>query len=136
MRMLFALVLLAFVALLSPSDALATCTTQSTNNYGTHIEYAGSCTEDNEVLITTGDVSRYTECAVISTTGAVDIYVSIDGSNYTTDAVALVDLGAADTTPVLVTAALRYFAFPLVAVKRIKVLENGATDAAATLTCK
>lgn len=128
--------LLAVGLFLLPSESQAACAAQSVSQLGTHIQYTGSCSEDDEVLIQTGDMSRYSECSVISTAGAVEVYVSIDGANYTTAPVSLIDLGATDTAPVLVTAALRYYAFPVVAVKLIRVVENGTTDAAASLTCK
>jgi hypothetical protein len=142
MKLLHVVALLALGLFFIPLDAQAGCTTQTVNSYGNGIAYTGSCTEDDEVLITTGDVSRYSECTVISTTGAVEILVSndfavaADLAVYTTTTVSLVDLGATDTAPVKLTAALRYYAFPLVAVRFIKVVENGTTDAAASLTCK
>jgi hypothetical protein len=46
----------------------------------------------------------------------------------------LIDLGAEDQIPVLVTVALRVYAFPA-KFSRVKVVEAGATDAAAQLNC-
>ena len=145
MKMLHVVAVLALGLFFAPFEAQAACTDvaaggevwSAVTNSGTHVQFSGSCSEDNEVLIETGDVSRYTECSIMSTTGAVDVLVSIDGTTYGTAHVSLIDLGATDTAPVLVTAALRYYAFPLVGgVRRVRVIENGATDAAATLSCK
>lgn len=96
--------------------------------------YTGNCTDDNEVLIQTGDSLTYDACFLMSTTGAVDVFVALDGTNYATDPLSLTDNGAADTNPVIVTAALRIYSF---ATKfwKIRVLQNGATDAAASLVC-
>lgn len=139
MKNLLAVFGLAVVALLllGPHEAQATCTAQVVSQSGTHILYSGSCTDDNETVITTGDVSQYRECSLVSTAGAVDIVISLDGTTYTTAAGSMIDLGATDTAPVIVTAALRHYAFPLPGgVRRVRVIQNGATDAAAVLTCK
>lgn len=101
---------------------------------GTHIRYYGSGANDNDVLFTTGDISRYDACTIMSTTGAVDVFVSLDGTNYATSALSLQDMGATSTDPVLVTAADRVYGF-VVKARRIQVLQNGATAAAASMLC-
>lgn len=101
---------------------------------GTHIRYSGTGTNDNDELFTTGDMSRYDACTLMSTTGAVDVFVSLDGTNYATSALSLQDMGATSTDPVLVTSALRLYGFVMKA-RRIRVLQNGATGAAASLIC-
>lgn len=135
MKYLSVIVLLAAGLWFSPQQAQAACTTQVVESLGTHIRYSGSCANDNEVLITTGDMSQYEACSLVSTTGAVDVLISLDGTNYTTAAESLIDLGATDTAPVVVTAALRHYAFPLVGVARVRILQNGATAAAAFINC-
>lgn len=135
--MKYATILLLFAAawLLSPQSSEAACSAQTVQQLGDHVRYTGDCENDNEVLITTGDVSQYEACMLVSTTGAVDVAVSLDGTTYTTAPVSLIDMGSTSTAPVIVTAALRLYAFPLVGVASIRVLQNGATDAAAQLTC-
>lgn len=102
---------------------------------GKWIRYFGSGTNDNDILFTTDDIALYSGCSLMSTTGAVDVFVSIDGTNFSTAALSLEDKGATNTNPVLVTAALRYYGF-LVPVRYVRVLQNGATAAAASLYCE
>jgi len=101
---------------------------------GTHIRYYGTGTNDNDVLFTTGDLSRYDACTIMSTDGAVDVFVSLDGTNYASYALSLQDMGATSTDPVLVTAADRVYGF-VVKARRIRVLQNGATAASASMLC-
>lgn len=122
------------LALLAAPEAGATCSTQSVDTTGTAIIYSNDCTDDNEVLIQTADMLRYDSCLVMSTTGAVDIFVSIDGTNYSTAALSLQDYGATTTNPVLVTVADRVYGF-VSKFRFIRVLQNGVTDAAASLVC-
>lgn len=139
MRLLIPLLLAALY--LTPHQSEAACDSgadaanQSQQALSGGILYTGSCADDNDVLIITGDVSRYESCSVVSTAGVVDLVVSLNGSTYTTSALSLIDLGATDTNPVLVTVALQLYAFPVV-FQSIKVLQNGATDATAHLFCK
>lgn len=127
---------------LMPTEAQAACTDNATgtpvwasvNATGNYVRFTGDCTEDDEVLIWTNDVSQYDACVLMSTTGAVDVLVSLDGTNFSTAALSLQDFGAEDTVPVLVTVALRVYGF-VGKFRAIKVLENGTTDAAASLNC-
>jgi hypothetical protein len=101
---------------------------------GTHVRYFGTGTSDNDVLFTTGDMGRYDACTIMSTDGAVDVFISLDGTNYATSALSLQDMGATSTDPVLVTAADRVYGF-VVKARRIRVLQNGATAASASMLC-
>lgn len=101
---------------------------------GTHIRYYGTGANDDDVLFTTGDMSRYDACTIMSTDGAVDVFVSLDGTNYASSALSLQDMGATSTDPVLVTAADRVYGF-VVKARRIRVLQNGATAASASMLC-
>lgn len=101
---------------------------------GTHVRYYGTGTNDNDVLFTTGDVSRYDACTIMSTTGAVDVFVSLDGTNYATSPLSMQDMGATSTNPVVVTSALRVYGF-VVKARKIQVMQNGATGAAASMDC-
>lgn len=94
--------------------------------------YTATGVSDNDVLITTGDMTPYRVFTLMSTAGAVDVFASLDGTNYNTAPLSLTDLGATTNDPVLVTAANRMYGF-FGAYKYIKVLQNGATAATATL---
>lgn len=131
MKYLFAL--LCILAYFAAPAANATCTTQTVNKQSDYVIYSGSCTADNEILII-ASVAEYDACRIISSTGAVDIAVSLDGSNYTTAPLSLNDEGATDTSPVIVTVALRSYSFAA-RFARVKIQENGATDAAAAMLC-
>lgn len=145
MKLFHFVALLALGAFFVPGESQAACTDvagsgtnvwATVNELGDRILFTGACTEDDEILIQTNDISRYSECSLMSTTGAVDVMVSLDGTTYTTTTLSLIDFGASDTAPVKVTAALRMYAFPIVAFRIIRVMENGATDAAAHLACR
>ena len=102
----------------------------ATNEYGNRLVIsAGSGTNDNDIVIQTDDVSKYRSFFLMSTAGAMDVEVSLDGTNYCTAPLSLIDLGATTTAPVLVTAAGRVYAFPCQALK-IRVRQNGATAVA------
>lgn len=120
------LMLLGLVFCLTASAAV--------EDLGTHVRYYGTGANDNDILFTTGDVSRYDACTIMSTDGAVDVFVSLDGTNYATAALSLQDMGATSTDPVLVTTADRVYGFVLKA-RRIRVLQNGATAADASMLC-
>jgi hypothetical protein len=81
---------------------------------------------DNDLIVQTGDVSAYDEFMLMHTTaGALDVFPSLDGTNYATAPLSLIDLGAATSDPVLVTSASRIFAF-YGTYAAIRVLQNGA----------
>lgn len=120
---------------LVPREAEAACADQSVSQLGNYIQYSGSCTEDDEVLVTTGAMGAYDACIIMSTTGAVEVFITLAGtSTYSTSPLSLQDFGAADTVPVLLTAALRVYGF-VGKFDRIKVVQNGATDAAVVMNC-
>lgn len=124
MKRLLALLLL--VVTLTASGAV--------EDVGTHVRYSGTGTSDNDVLFTTGDVSRYDACVLMSTDGVVDVFVSLDGTNYSTAPLSLQDFGASTTDPVLVTIADRVYGF-VGKYRKIRVLQNGATATAASMNC-
>jgi len=105
------------------------------DNRGTVVRYTGTGVNDNDVLFTTGDVLQCEEFYLMSTAGAMDVFVSLDGTNFSTAPLSLVDLGATTTDPVLVTAANRVYAF-FGRYTKVRVLQNGATGVAnAVLNC-
>jgi hypothetical protein len=96
---------------------------------------AGTGTIDNSQVFLTGDVTAYDTFMLMSTAGAMDVFPSLDGTNFATTALSLQDLGATTSSPVLVTAANRVYGFRG-KFKAIRVDQNGATPVtAATLTC-
>lgn len=94
---------------------------------GDFIQYDGSGSADNDIIIQSGDISRFDTFMLMSSAGAVDVFVSLDGTNYATNALSLQDMGATTTDPVVVTAANRIFGFRG-KFRKIRVLVNGATN--------
>lgn len=91
----------------------------------------GSGTNDNDAVITitnsaSSDLLNYDSFMLMSTAGAMDVFVTLDGTNYTTAALSLADLGATTTAPVVVTAANRLYSFRG-KFSGIIVRQNGAT---------
>lgn len=102
---------------------------------GTHVRYYGTGTNDNDLLFTTGDVSKYERCWIMSITGTVDLEVSLDGTNFTTAAVSIQDFGATSNDLVLVTVANRLYGVPVGGIRKIRVRQAGATAASASMNC-
>lgn len=88
----------------------------------------GSGTNNNDVVMTIADDSlQYDTWIIGSSAGALDVFVSLDGTNFQSAALALLDLGSATpTTMVAVTTAGGNFAFRG-KYKKIRVDQNGAT---------
>lgn len=84
---------------------------------------------DNDVVLETNDLSQYDKFVFMSTAGAWDILVSLDGTNYVTAPVSMTDMGATATAPVIVAAAARLYGLGA-PIKTLKVLQNGATAVA------
>lgn len=94
---------------------------------GSSGEKTGSGINDNDSIFGVIDnVQGFDSFMLMSTAGAMDVFVSLDGTNFTTSALSLVDLGAEDTNPVIVTAANRLYGFRG-KFKKIRVDQNGAT---------
>lgn len=108
----------------------------STTQVGNVLRFAaGSGANDNDVVFQTGDVTAYDEYQLHSTAGAMDVFVTLDGTNYTTAPLSLIDQGATTNDPVIVTSAGTLFGFYGTFAK-VRVLQNGATAVAnATLVC-
>lgn len=97
--------------------------------------YTGSGTNDNDLLFTTRNVQAHGSFTLMSTAGAVDVEVTLDGTTWSTTALSLEDLGAtANTTYVVVTAALRVYQFRG-KFTQVRVRQNGGTAATAHLLC-
>lgn len=90
---------------------------------------------DNDQVFLTGDVSRFDTFMLLSTAGAMDVFVSLDGANFSTAPLSLQDFGGTSTAPVLVTAANRVYGFRG-KFAAVRIDQNGATAVAnATLMC-
>jgi hypothetical protein len=107
------------------------------SDLGNAMRYAGgSGVSDNDLVVQTGNVAAYDEFILQSTAGAMDVYVSLDGTNYSTAALSLIDMGATTSDPVIESAANRTYAF-FGTFALIRILQKGATAVAgATLMCK
>jgi hypothetical protein len=88
---------------------------------------SGSGTNDNDLIFgTLLNMDTYDTFELMSTAGAMDVFVSLDGTNFTTAALSLADLGAITSDPVVVTAANRLYGFRG-KFAAIQVRQNGAT---------
>jgi hypothetical protein len=105
---------------------------ESYANFGTR--YYGSASANDALLFTSGDIMRFDGCMLMSTDGAVDVEGSLDGTNFSA-ALSLQDVGATSSDPVLVTAADRMYFVPGW-YRFLRVRQNGATAASASLLCK
>lgn len=98
------------------------------------VEYfSGTGANDNDLLFTTSNVEKHSMFTLMSTTGTVDVEVSLDGTNFSTVALAMEDQGAtANGTYAIVTVAARVYKWTG-KYRVVRVRQAGATAAAATL---
>ncbi len=115
---------------------MAVTTLCAVESYGNvEIWSGGISTADNDVVCQTGSIIHYNTFLLMSTAGAMDVTVTLDGTNYSTAPLSLTDLGAGSAAPVIVTVANRVYGFRGYFMA-IRVLENGSTDLAdVVLTC-
>lgn len=92
----------------------------------------GTGVNDTDTVVQTDDISRYDSFLLQTTGGAVNVFVTLDGVNYSTSPLSLQDMGATSTNPVLLTAANRTYGFRG-KFSHIRVKQTGAT--AATAVC-
>lgn len=81
---------------------------------------------DNDVLIETADVSRYATFGLASTAGVMDVYVSIDGTNFLAGAISIWDMTGDGSVAVVETVAGALCQLRA-KVMKIRVLQKGAT---------
>jgi hypothetical protein len=95
---------------------------------GSHVgTIPGSGAADNAVVIAFDQILNGTNTFMLmSTTGAMDVFVTLDGTNWSTAPLSLTDLGATTQDPVLVTTANRMYGF-FGLFRGVRVLQNGAT---------
>lgn len=100
-------------------------------NQSPMIKMGGAGVNDNDVVFDISDNAELFDTWQIgSTAGALDVFVSGDGTNYQTAALALIDLGStAPSTAVTVTAAGGNYGIKG-RWKGIRVLQNGSTAVA------
>ena len=103
------------------------CTVESYGNVD--IWSGGIATEDDDVVCQTGSVIHFNTFLIMSTAGALDVAVTLDGTNYSTAALSLTDMGAAASAPVIVSVANRVYGFKGYFMA-IRVVEKGSTDVA------
>ena len=53
---------------------------------------------DNDIVLETTDVSHFETFTLMSTAGAMDVFVSLDGTNFTTAPLSMGDLGSTSTS--------------------------------------
>lgn len=92
---------------------------------------SGTGVNDNDVIFEiTSNADQFDTWQLGCTAGAMDVFVSGDGTNYLSAAIALIDLGStAPSTAVVVTTAGGHYGIRG-RWKKIKVLQNGATAVA------
>lgn len=83
---------------------------------------------NDDVLILLEDVAPFDTFMLGSTAGAVDVFVSLDGTNFY-GPVSLSDFGAVTSDPVIVTAAGRLYGLRG-KFRKLRVMQNGATAVA------
>lgn len=83
---------------------------------------------DNDIIVQTGDISAYDEFKLTNvSTGSVDVFPSLDGTNYATAPLTLTDFGSTAAAPATVNATVagRIYGFTGTYAK-IRVLQAGA----------
>jgi hypothetical protein len=116
---------------------VATLATEDT--FGNYLRYSGGIgVNTTDVVVQTPDIGRFDTFTLSSAAGALQVFASLDGTNYMTSPLALEDLGAASTTGavfVTTTAAERIYRVRGTFAK-LQVQQNGVTAATAvTLLC-
>lgn len=97
--------------------------------------FSGTGANAADVLFTTPNVQQHEVFTLMSSAGVVEVYASINGTNFSTAPLALEDQGAtANSTYVVATTAGRVYKF-WGKYTRLRVQQNGATATAASLIC-
>lgn len=102
--------------------------------FGQWVRFTGTGTGDDSLLFTTSDLDLWDACWLMSSAGAVDVEVTLDGTNWSTAPLALQDFGATDNSSVLVTVAGRVYGFAGKP-QKARVRQNGGTAATAAMNC-
>lgn len=102
--------------------------------FPTHLSITGTGVNDNDLLLTVDETDGFSAFMLMSSAGAVDVEITLDGTNWSTAPLSLQDFGAASLNPVLVTVAGRVYGF-VGKFRGVRIRQNGATGATATLVC-
>lgn len=107
--------------------------------YDRFVHYSGAGVSDDDVLFETeltgpASIANYDKCQLMSSTGSVEVLVSLDGITYATAPLSLQDQSADSSDPVLATTPGGIYGF-VVKARRLKVVQAGATAAAAVMNC-
>jgi len=95
----------------------------------------GSGINAGDLVIESRGLFSYDTFLIMSTAGVLEIFVCIDGENFTTSPISISDLTAAALTPVLVTEAGKIYGFRG-GYEKIQARQVGATAVAgASLLC-
>lgn len=86
----------------------------------------GSGTNDDDVVIQLERADAYDTFLLMSTAGAMEVLVSLDGTNYSTAPLSLTDMGSEFADPVIITVASRVYGFRGL-FRAVRVVQNGAT---------
>lgn len=116
---------------------MATLATEDT--FGNYLRYSGGIgVNTGDVVVQTPDIGRFDTFTLCSAAGALQVFASLDGTNYMTSPLTLEDLGAASTTGevfVTTTAAERVYRVRGT-FSKLQVQQSGATAATAvTMLC-
>ncbi len=86
----------------------------------------GTGANDNDLVLELTNAFPWDTFHIMSTAGAMDVEVSLDGVNFTTAPISLTDQGAISADPVIVTVANRVYGFRG-KYQTVRVRQNGAT---------
>lgn len=106
--------------------------------HGRVLRWTGTGSNSGDVLVeaTEADSVPYLgACMLVAATGSVEVLMSMNGQTWPTAALSLVDYGATDNDPVVSTAALRVYAFPVIAAA-FRVRQVGATASSVVINCE
>lgn len=97
--------------------------------------FSGTGANAADVLFTTPNIQQHELFTLMSTTGAVEVLASVNGTSFSTVVLAMEDQGAtANSTYVIVTVPNRVYKF-WGKYTRLRVVQNGATATTASLLC-
>lgn len=129
MKWLKAIFTLLVTAVTPMLDASATV-----QSFSSYVLYTGTGTNSGDVLFTTTNTAFYDTCLLMSVTGAVQVFPSLDGTNFVTSALSLADLHLTTSDPVTSTVAGAMYGFSG-RYPSIQVKQTGASASSASLLC-
>jgi hypothetical protein len=91
-----------------------------------HGNKTGSGTNDNDIVIELDDATAFDTFLLHSTAGAMDVFVTLDGTHWATAPLSIGDFGAVTSDPVVVTAPGRVYGWRG-RFRKVRVMQNGGT---------